>query len=144
MVTINNLSLPDAKPTDYPHLLLWDNYNDAEIQQLAFHNNAEIISYRDNLISRINSKQKYLVLQENLSQELAAIREICEQTNKPIVLLKDLEILVTYLYSKPSSPMSLFWQQLGSMRHLASILWIVLPTRIYPINWHKKRIQTMP
>ena len=39
MLTINNLSLKDAKPTDSPHLLLWDNPNDLEIQQILFNNN---------------------------------------------------------------------------------------------------------
>ncbi|MBD2567734.1 hypothetical protein [Anabaena lutea] len=143
MLTINNLSLQDVKPADYPHLLLWDSPHDAEIHQLAFNNNAQIISYRDNLISRINSKQKYLILQENISQELAAIKEICDHANKPIVILKDLEILITYLYSQPSSPLSLFWHKLGNMRHLESILWILLPTQIHPINWNKKRITTI-
>ncbi|MBK1989084.1 hypothetical protein A0J48_016320 [Sphaerospermopsis aphanizomenoides BCCUSP55] len=143
MLTINNLSLADAKPTDYPHLLLWNYSHDAEIYQLAFNNNAQIISYRKNLLSRIDSKQKYLIFHENISQELAAIIEICSHANKPIVILKDLEILITYLYSQPSSPLSLFWHKLGNMRHLESILWILLPTQIHPINWNKKRITTI-
>lgn len=42
MVTINNLSLTEAKPTDYPHLLLWNYEHEAEINQLAFNNNAQI------------------------------------------------------------------------------------------------------
>ncbi|TAE61754.1 MAG: hypothetical protein EAZ87_00850 [Nostocales cyanobacterium] len=138
-----NLSLADAKPTDYPHLLLWNYEHEAEINQLGFNNNAQIISYRDNLISRVDSQQKYLILDENISQELAAIREICHLANKPIVILKDLEILITYLYSQPSSPLSLFWHKLGDMRHLESILWILLPTHIHPINWNKKRIITI-
>ncbi|WP_016950627.1 hypothetical protein [Anabaena sp. PCC 7108] len=54
MSTINNLSLQDAKPTDKPHLLLWDNPNDLEITQLLFKNNAQLVSYRNNLLSRVD------------------------------------------------------------------------------------------
>ncbi|WP_071188287.1 hypothetical protein [Trichormus sp. NMC-1] len=143
MVTINNLSLQDAKPTDYPHLILWDNPHNAEIVQIAFNNNAQIISYRDNLISRINSKQKYLILNENLDDELDAIKEICANNSKKVLILKDLDILISYLYSKPSSPISLFWKKLGDIRHLDSILWILLPTKFIPPNWDKKRIKSV-
>ncbi|MBC5796626.1 hypothetical protein H5968_16085 [Sphaerospermopsis sp. LEGE 00249] len=154
MVTISNslfnLSLADAKPTDSPHLLLWDNPHDASIHKLTFNNNAEIISYRDDLLNRVNLQQKFLILHQNLDQEIDAIRQICANTNNSskynnqrVLLLKDLDILITYLYSKPSSPISLLWQKLGDMRHLESILWILLPTQIHPINWNKKRIITI-
>lgn len=143
MSTINNLSLQDAKPTDYPHLLLWDNPNDSEISQLIFKNNAEIISYCDNLLNRINNKQEFLILNEKLDEELDAIKQIAANATKPIVLLKDLDILITYLYSKPQSPLSLFWQKLQDIRHLQTILWILLPTKLSPPNWDKKRIQNI-
>lgn len=140
MLTINNLSLQDAKPTDSPHLLLWDNPNDLEIQQILFNNNAQLVSYRDNLLSRVNSKQKFLILNENLGQELDAIKQISADATKPIILLKDLDILISYLYSKQQSPISLFWRKLADMRHLKSILWILLPSQPHPINWGQKRI----
>lgn len=143
MSTINNLCLQNTKQIDSPHLLLWDNPNDLEITQLAFKNNAEIVSYRDNLLSRIHNQQKFLILNEKLDEELDAIKQIAANTKRPIILLKDLDILITYLYSKPQSPISLFWQKLRDMRHLQSILWIIIPSRMSPSNWHKKRIDTI-
>ncbi|WP_204104303.1 MULTISPECIES: hypothetical protein [Spirulina sp. CCY15215] len=140
MLTINDISLKDAKPTDRPHLLLWDNPNDSEIKQLIFNNNAQLVSYRDNLLSRINLKHKFLSLQEKLGEELDAIRQTCENADKPIILLQDIDILVSYLYSKPKSPISLFWQKLANMRHLERILWIILPTKLMPQNWNHRSL----
>jgi hypothetical protein len=137
---INNLFLQDAKPTDKPHLLLWDNPDNLEVTQLLFKNNAQLVSYRDNLLSRINSNGKSLTLHQKLDQELDAIKQIPAAATKPIVLLKDLDILITYLYTKPKSPIDLFWEKMADMRHLQSILWILLPTQPHPINWDQKRI----
>jgi hypothetical protein len=141
MLAINNLSLKDAKPTDSPHLLLWDNPNDLEIQHILFNNNAQLISYRDNLLSRIKPQQKFLSFQDKLWQELEEIKKFSTDTTKPIVLLKDMDILITYLYSYPQSPLSLFWNNLANMRHLQSILWIILPTKLNPPTWNINRFQ---
>ncbi|MTJ07070.1 hypothetical protein [Anabaena sp. UHCC 0204] len=141
MLTINNLYLKDAKPTDSPHLLLWDNPNGLEIQQILFNNNAQLISYRDNLLSRIKPQQKFLSFQDKLGQELEEIKKFSTDTTKPIVLLKDMDILITYLYSYPQSPLSLFWNNLANMRHLQSILWIILPTKLNPPTWNINRFQ---
>ncbi|VXD12798.1 hypothetical protein [Planktothrix paucivesiculata] len=143
MSITNHLSLVDAKPTDIPHLLLWDTPNDLEINQLLFNNNAQKISYRDNLLSRINNKHKFLILHENLGQELEAIKQICESATKPVILLTDLDILITYLYTQPDAPISLFWQKLEYMRHLQSILWILLPSKLSPPNWNKRHLQSV-
>ncbi|OIP72762.1 MAG: hypothetical protein AUK43_02010 [Oscillatoriales cyanobacterium CG2_30_40_61] len=143
MSIINHLYLKDAKPTDIPHLLLWDTPNDLEINQLLFNNNAQQISYRDNLLGRIKKKQKFLMLHENLDQELEAIKQICEYATKPVILLTDLDILITYLYTQPDSPISLFWKQLEYMRHLQSILWILLPSKLSPPNWNKRHLESV-
>ncbi|BAZ87947.1 MULTISPECIES: hypothetical protein [Nostocales] len=141
MLTINDLSLQDAKPTDSPHLLLWDNPNDLEIQQILFNNNAQLVSYRDNLLIRVKPQQKFLSFQDKLGQELEVLKKICTDTTKPIILLKDMDILITYLYSYPQSPLSLFWNNLANMRHLQSILWIILPSKLNPPNWNINRFQ---
>jgi len=143
MITINALNLKDTKSTDCPHLLLWDNPNDFEITKLLFNNNAQLISYRENLLSRIKPQQKFLMLHQKLDQELEAIKQICRNATKPIVLLKDLDYLITYLYSLPNTPISLFWHKLASIRHLEKILWIILPTKLKPSNWQEKRIKTI-
>ena len=142
-MSIINYSLTDAQPTDIPHLLLWDTPNDWEINQLLFNNNAQKISYRDNLLSRINNKQKFLILHENLDQELEAIKKICESATKPVILLTDLDILITYLYTQPDAPISLFWQKLEYMRHLQSILWILLPSKLSPPDWNKRHLKSV-
>lgn len=143
MTTINNINFKNAIPTDVPHLLLWDNVNSLEIKQILFNNNAQLISYRENLLNRLKPQQRFLILQEKLAEELEAIKAICREVNKPIVLLKDLDYLITYLYSIPNTPISLFWQNLANIRHLEKILWIILPTKLKPPNWQEKRIKTI-
>lgn len=110
MLTNNILPLKDAKPSDRIHLLLWDDYTELDLKELISYNNAQCISYRENLLSRINPQKKYLMLEQNLDEELTAIKEICSTAIKPVVILKEFDILLTYLYIKPSSPITLFWQ----------------------------------
>jgi hypothetical protein len=144
MLMIDNISLQNTKPTDCPHLLLWDTPNDFEITQLLFKNHAEKISYRQNLLTRINNKQKFLMLDKKLDQELETIKQMCENATKPVVLLTELDILITYLYSQPQSPINLFWKKLEYMRHLPTILWILIPHKLTPPNWNKKRLISIP
>jgi hypothetical protein len=141
MLTNNILRLKDAKPSDQVHLLLWDNCNELDLNELTFHHNAECISYRENLLSRINPQKKYLMLEQNLDEELTAIRQICSKAIKPVVILKDFDILLTYLYIKPSSPITLFLQKLANLRHLEKILWLILPNKLKPPNWEEKHLQ---
>ncbi|MGI0482586.1 hypothetical protein ACN4EE_17605 [Geminocystis sp. CENA526] len=138
MLTNNILSLKDAKPSDRIHLLLWDDCNELDLKELIFYNNAQCISYRENLLSRINHQKKSLMLEQNLDEELTAIKEICSTAIKPVVILKEFDILLTYLYIKPSSPITLFWQKLANLRHLEKILWLILPIKLKPPNWQEK------
>lgn len=141
MLTNNILPLKDAKPSDRIHLLLWDDYTELDLKELISYNNAQCISYRENLLSRINPQKKYLMLEQNLDEELTAIKEICSTAIKPVVILKEFDILLTYLYIKPSSPITLFWQKLANLRHLEKILWLILPTQLKPPNWDAKHLQ---
>lgn len=140
---INELRLRDAKPSDRPHLLLWDNPNDIELRQLAYRDDAECISYRTDLLSRIAPQDRFLALHHQLERELNVIKVICASAAKPIVLLKDLDYLITYLQVQVKSPTTLFWQNLFNTRHLESILWIILPSKLAPPNWHDSRIQSI-
>lgn len=140
---IKNGELKDVKPTDYPHFLLWDTPNDLELNQLMYQNNAQLVSYRENLLSRINLNSRFLILHERLDQELEAIKQICQSATKPVVLLKDLDILITYLYVQHQPPISLFWKKLVDMRHLQSILWIILPNQLSPPNLNENYIIQM-
>jgi len=138
---IKNLRLREAQPSDRPHLLLWDNPNDQELRQLAWREDAECISYRTYLLSRIDPKSRFLALHHQCDRELAAIRAVCANTVKPVVLLQDLDCLIAYLHVQPESPITLFWKNLFETRHLERILWIILPNQIAPPNWHDSRIQ---
>ena len=138
---INDLKLREAKPCDRPHILLWDTPNDLELRQIAYRENAECISYRIHLLNRIQPQSRFLTLHMQLERELNSIKAICTETNKPLVILQDLDRLITYLLVQPESPITLFWQNLFNTRHLKSILWILLPSKLTPTNWDENRIQ---
>lgn len=140
---INDLRLREAKPSDRPHLLFWDTPNDLELNALAYREDAECISYRTNLLSRVSVTSRYLALDKQLERELNEIKILCAKTNKPVVLLKDLDCLITYLKIKPESPITLFWESLFLTKHLESILWILLPTKLMNPIWDQSRVQTI-
>ncbi|MHC0068918.1 hypothetical protein ACWATR_39665, partial [Nostoc sp. UIC 10890] len=141
-MTIRDLRLREAKPSDRPHILLWDTPNDLELRQLAYLENAECISYRTHLLKRIaGQNSSFLALHLRLDRELNSIKTICRETNKPLVILQDLDRLITYMCVQPESPITLFWQNLFNTRHLEGILWILLPNKLAPPNWDESRIQ---
>lgn len=137
MPTINSLPLKDAKPTDRPHFLVWDTPSEDALQQIAFYNNAQRVNYRDNLLSRTNAQESFLVLHQQIDREINAIRRICSQCSYPVVILEELDCLVTYL--SITSQKELFIGRLLNMRQLASLLWILLPTQLVPDNLSQKR-----
>ena len=137
MPAINSLPLKDAIPTDRPHFLVWDTPNKADLQQIAFYNNAQRVNYRDNLLNRINSQDSFLVLHQQIDREINAIRHICSQCNSSMVILEELDCLITYL--SINSQKELFLHKLLNLRQLASPLWILLPTELIPNNLPQKR-----
>ncbi len=137
---IDDLKLREAQPSDRPHLLLWDTPSDQELKALVYRENASFISYRTHLLNRINTGNSFLTLHLWLERELDAIKAMCANTSNPVVLLKDLDCLITYLRVRPDSPITLFWQNLFYTRHLQSILWILLPSKLTPPNWDDSRI----
>lgn len=138
---INDLELRQAKPNDCPHFLFWDTPNDLELNRLVYREDAECISYRTNLLSRITTTSPYLALDQQLERELNEIKTLCAKTSKRVVLLKDLDCLITYLNTKPGSPITLFWESLFLTRHLESILWILLPSKLMNIIWDESRMR---
>jgi len=138
-----NFKLRNAKPNDSPHLLLWDKVDDDQLRSLAFYDDAEVVSYRENLLSRLPPQSRFLALHQELDRELRSIREICHNSQKKVVLLRDLDCLITYLQIQPNSPITLFWQSLFRMRHLESILWILLPKKLTPPMWTDDRLQRL-
>ncbi|GAA6618135.1 hypothetical protein [Scytonema sp. NUACC26] len=136
---IDDLKLREAQLSDRPHLLLWDTPSNPELKALAYRENAEVISYRTHLLNRIDA-ENFLTLHLWLERELDAIKAMCANTSNPVVLLKDLDCLITYLRVRSDSPITLFWQNLFYTRHLQSILWILLPSKLTPPNWDDSRI----
>lgn len=137
MPMLNRLPLKDAKPSDRPHFLVWDTPNEADLEQIAFYNNAQRVKYRDNLLSRIEPQESFLVLHHYIDRELNIIRSICADSKFSVVLLEELECLITYLsiYGQTER----FWQKILNMRQLTSILWILLPVQSIPYNVPDKR-----
>lgn len=141
MQTINNPQLPPAQPSDRPHILLIENFDEAHLEHISFYNNAKRINYRQNLLSRLKPADKFLLLHLHLERELNAIRSICSENKENIILLEKLDYLITYLAIQPNPPVRLFWQKLSTMRHLEAVLWIVLPPTLTPPPvWPEKQI----
>lgn len=144
MTAIASLPLRDARPSDRAHLLLWDTPNPIELDQIIRYNNAQRVSYRENLMQRITPGSKFLTLHHQIDEELEAIKSICAQAVKPVVLLEGLDCLITYLNTQPGNHTTLFWSSLENTRKLPSLLWILLPHKIVPKTWSDTRIQRIP
>jgi len=135
-----DFKLKNAKPNDSPHLLLWDEVDDAKLRSLSYRDDAEVVSYRENLLSRLPPQSRFLALHQELDREIKAIEDICKTTTKDIVILRDLDCLITYLYVQPEARITLFWESLSRIRHLESILWLLLPSKLAPPNWSEHRL----
>jgi hypothetical protein len=144
MTAIANLLLRDARPDDKVHLLLWDTPTEAELQHIAFYNNAHRVNYRENLLQRINPSDRFLTLHHDLDKDLEAIKSMCAGVNKQMVLLEGLDCLITYLYVQPNSHITLFWNNLEKTRKLEKLLWILLPYKLAPSIWSEERIKRIP
>ena len=136
----NTLCLGKATPSDKPHLLLCDRFDEHELKALAFYNDADVVSYRQDLLNRLPPNISNLALHEDLDKELRSVRQICHNSNKKIVILTDLDCLITYLLIQPEAKITLFWQSLYRMRHLEKILWILLPSKLAPPMWSEDRL----
>lgn len=140
---INKLELNRVPLCDRPYILYWDNPEQSELEHLAFRYTAERVSYRDNLIARHTdlSKSEFLNLDRHSDRELAALKQICQQTAKTQVILEDLDVLFAYYYTRLGSRMNALWKSLADLRQLACPLWIILPTKITAQYWDQTRIK---
>ena len=136
-----DFKLREAIPSNQPHLLLWDKFDQHQLRSLAYFDDAEVVSYRQDILKRISPSSSFLALHENIDPELNAIRQICNTSPKKVVILRDLDCLITYLHVQPESPITLFWQTLFRMRNLEHILWILLPSKLAPPIWTEDRLQ---
>jgi hypothetical protein len=125
-------------------LLLWDTPNPVELSQITLYNGAQRVSYRENLVQRINPGAKFLTLHHQVDEELEIIKSICDQAVKPVVLLEGLDCLITYLNTQPGDYITLFWSSLENTRKLHRLLWILLPHKLAPKTWSEARIKRIP
>lgn len=144
MTAISNLPLRNARPQDRVHLLLWDTPNLVELNQITLYNDAQRVSYRENLIQRISPGAKFLSLHHQVDEELEIIKSISNQAVKPVVLLEGLDFLITYLNTQPGDYITLFWSSLENTRKLHRIMWILLPHKLAPKTWSEARIKSIP
>lgn len=140
MSDLIKLSLKQARPDNQAHLLIWDNPTESSLWQIAYYNNAEQVNYRDNLMQRLDPDDKFLSLHHAIEKELAAIKAICQDSPKPVVLLEGMDTLITYLRIKAGGQVPLFWRNLEKTRKLESLLWILLPSPLAPQTWPENRI----
>ncbi|NJK99763.1 MAG: hypothetical protein HC910_04030 [Spirulinaceae cyanobacterium SM2_1_0] len=129
-----------AEPANQIHLLLWDAPRDLELNKLASYVNGDRLSYRDDLLQRLDSGSKFLNLDAYLDRELAALKAMCDRTTRPLILLEDFDWLLTYLRVRPSGGnLKLLWSNLQQTRKLPCRLWIVLPPALAPKDWPAQR-----
>lgn len=143
MSAIANIILHDARPDNQIHLLLWDTPCEAQLEYIAYYNNAQRVNYRENLLRRINQNDSFLTLHRHLERELAAIKLMCSTVSKQMVLLEGLDCLITYLQVQPDSHITLFWNNLEKTRKLEKLLWILLPQQLAPKTWSESRIKSI-
>jgi hypothetical protein len=138
--SLDTLRLRHARPIDRPHLLIWDNPDDKQLGDLAWRENAERVSYRQDLLKRVDPTSRFLGLHYEPERELHAIENLCKNSLQPVVLLEDLDCLITYFHIQPDAPLTLFWRSLLDMKHLECILWILLPSQLKPSDWDERRL----
>jgi hypothetical protein len=144
MTAIASLPLRDARPDDQAHLLLWDTPNSFELDQIIRYNGAQYLNYREHLIQRTEPGARFLTLHHQIEEEFDAIRSICQNAIKPVVILEGLDSLITYLNTQPGGDhITLFWNSLENTRKLQCLLWILLPHKLVPATW-KTRVQRIP
>lgn len=138
---MENHSLQDAKPTDRPHLLIWNHPTALELERLCFENNAQAVNYPNNLLSRIDPSDQFLTLHHHIDREIDAIRNIAAKSNRPIVVLKGLDYLMTYLHVRHGATDQALTQKLRELRQLHCLVWILLPSKLIPKNWPQERVK---
>ena len=137
------INLLDAVPTDRPHLLVQAGPDDLRLRQLCIANNAEYVSYRDDLLSRISGTERFLVLDRNIDRELDAVRMICVKLQGRVIVLDGLDVVITYLRARSPLFAKLFVDRLINMRQLDAVLWVALPATLVPEDWPTLRLKRL-
>ena len=137
------INLNDAVPTDRAHLLVQGHSDDIRLKYTCVTHNAELIHYRDDLIRRIGTNDRFLALDRHVDRELNAIRAICQERHGAVVVLDGLDILITYLRARSPVFAQLFVKRLWQLRQLEATLWVALPVALVPGDWPTSRIKQL-
>jgi hypothetical protein len=110
---------------------------------LCIANNAEYVSYRDDLLARISGTERFLVLDRNIDRELDAVRMMCVKLQGRVIVLDGLDVVITYLRARSPVFAKVFVDRLLNMRQLDGILWVALPTALVPEDWPTLRLKRL-
>lgn len=142
MISLNDLPITTTKPTDRPHLLVWDTCDEDGLNDLRFRYGTYRINYAKNLVKRHTqqSNSTFLRLDKRLDREIQVLRDLCGTAPQNYIQLEGLDRLITYLACTGNSNLELFWQKLIDLRQLPKLLWIILPNSLVHPNWPKERL----
>lgn len=135
------INLRDAVPTDRPHMLVQSGPDDLRLRRLCVANNAEYVSYREDLLARISAAGRFLVLDRYIHRELDAVRAICAKLQGRVIVLDGLDVVLTYLRARSPIFEQDFVRSLLNMRQLEGVLWVVLPATLVPKDWPTSRLK---
>lgn len=142
---LNAIPIADAKPSDRPHLLVWDTCDEDGLEKLRFRHGTYRAHYGKDLLTRheAQSSSTYLFLHKRIDREIQALRDLCEASPTRYIQLEGLDRLIAYLASTSSSDLDLFWQKLIDLRQLPKLLWIILPSSLVPAHWPAERLHRL-
>lgn len=134
-------SLHNAIPIDRPHLLVCDRpLSSYALERISLENDARIVSYRDDLLRRLEPNEYALHLNRELDRECDALRQLARDTSKPVLVVSDLDILLTNLSTHSHLEAQTFVHRLMWLRQLPCLVWIVWPIALLPHDWPKERL----
>jgi hypothetical protein len=139
---LNAVPIADAKPSDRPHILVWDTCDEDGLEKLRFRHGTYRAYYAKDLLTRheAQSSSTYLFLHKRIDREIQALRNLCETSPTRYIQLEGLDRLISYLAFTNSSDLDMFWQKLLDLRQLTKLLWIILPSSLVPAYWPDERL----
>lgn len=133
--------LRKAAPIDRPHLLVCKQpFSAYVLERTRLENDAQIVSYRDDLLQRLEPNENALYLHRKLDRECNALRQLARDTLTPVLIVTDVDILLTNLSAHSHLEAQTFAHRLIWLRQLPCLVWIVLPIALLPPEWPKERL----
>lgn len=142
MPTLKDLPIATAKPSDRPHILIWDSVQEEDLERLRFHHGTYRANYRRDLLQRHEAKSssKFLRLDQRVDREIQSIRDLCDASPQSYVQLEECDRLITYLACTGGDSLTVFWQKLIDLRQLPKLLWIILPSYLVSPAFPRDRV----